>query len=169
MPPPPSCRNLVIAFGFNGVGVPAASTGLVHPVWAMAAMAASVTFVLLNSFGLQVFAPTSWRRYSAPARVAEEADVAPDEDELEQAEPEADQAHRAARLDLELTGVHCSSCMHRASEGLAELAGVQSAQRRAPLGHLEVHYRASQVSPAHIAERLGELGFGIKDKEDVST
>lgn len=48
-------QNIAIAFAFNGVGVPAATTGLVHPVWAMAAMAASVTLVLANSFGSQLF------------------------------------------------------------------------------------------------------------------
>ena len=44
-------QNLTLAFIFNGIGVPAAATGLVHPVWAMIAMAASITAVLLNSFG----------------------------------------------------------------------------------------------------------------------
>lgn len=44
-------QNLFLAFMFNGIGVPAAATGLVSPVWAMIAMAASVSAVLLNSFG----------------------------------------------------------------------------------------------------------------------
>ncbi len=44
-------QNLTIAFGFNGLGVAAATTGLVSPVWAMVAMIASVTAVLANSFG----------------------------------------------------------------------------------------------------------------------
>lgn len=43
-------QNVSLAFAFNGIGVPAAVTGLVHPVWAMIAMAASVTVVLVNSF-----------------------------------------------------------------------------------------------------------------------
>lgn len=43
-------QNLVLAFAFNGIGVPAAATGLVHPVWAMIAMVASVSTVLTNSF-----------------------------------------------------------------------------------------------------------------------
>ncbi|MFQ5835992.1 MAG: heavy metal translocating P-type ATPase, partial [bacterium] len=47
-------QNLTLAFLFNGLGVPAAATGLLHPVWAMIAMAASVTAVLLNSFGMRV-------------------------------------------------------------------------------------------------------------------
>ncbi len=44
-------QNLWLAFTFNGVGVPLAATGLVRPGWAMAAMVASVSLVLLNSFG----------------------------------------------------------------------------------------------------------------------
>ena len=41
-------QNLFLAFTFNGIGVPAAATGLIHPVWAMLAMVASVSTVLLN-------------------------------------------------------------------------------------------------------------------------
>ncbi len=44
-------QNLALAFSFNGIGVPLAVTGLVHPVWAMVAMVASVSTVLTNSFG----------------------------------------------------------------------------------------------------------------------
>ena len=44
-------QNLILAFSFNGIGVPLATTGLIHPIWAMIAMIASVTTVLLNSFG----------------------------------------------------------------------------------------------------------------------
>jgi Cu+-exporting ATPase len=43
--------NVALAFTFNGIGVPLATTGLVHPVWAMVAMAASVTAIFLNSIG----------------------------------------------------------------------------------------------------------------------
>ncbi len=43
-------QNLALAFAFNGIGVPLAVTGLVHPVWAMVAMVASVSTVLTNSF-----------------------------------------------------------------------------------------------------------------------
>ena len=43
-------QNLVAAFSFNGIGVAAATTGLVHPVFAMIAMVLSVSAVLANSF-----------------------------------------------------------------------------------------------------------------------
>ena len=43
--------NVALAFTFNGLGIPLATTGLISPVWAMVAMAASVTTIFLNSFG----------------------------------------------------------------------------------------------------------------------
>ena len=42
-------QNVSLAFLFNGVGVPVAATGLLYPVWAMVAMAASVTAIFVNS------------------------------------------------------------------------------------------------------------------------
>jgi P-type E1-E2 ATPase len=45
-----TATNLGLALAFNGIGVLAAVTGLVEPVWAMVAMAVSVSVVLTNSF-----------------------------------------------------------------------------------------------------------------------
>ena len=42
-------QNVSLAFLFNGVGIPAAATGLIYPVWGMVAMAASVTAIFINS------------------------------------------------------------------------------------------------------------------------
>ena len=42
-------QNVILAFSFNGVGIPLAATGLVNPVWGMVAMAASVTSIFINS------------------------------------------------------------------------------------------------------------------------
>lgn len=47
-------QNLAIAFGFNGIGVPLAVTGIVQPSWAMIAMITSVTIVLANSFAARL-------------------------------------------------------------------------------------------------------------------
>jgi len=49
-------QNLAIAFGFNGIGVPLAVTGLVAPTWAMIAMISSVSLVLANSFATSLSA-----------------------------------------------------------------------------------------------------------------
>jgi Cu+-exporting ATPase len=42
-------QNVTLAFLFNGIGIPLATTGLVYPVWAMVAMALSVTTIFVNS------------------------------------------------------------------------------------------------------------------------
>ncbi len=42
-------QNVALAFAFNGLGIPIAATGLLYPVWAMAAMAVSVTAIFANS------------------------------------------------------------------------------------------------------------------------
>ena len=42
-------QNVSLAFLFNGIGIPAAATGLVYPIWGMVAMAASVTTIFINS------------------------------------------------------------------------------------------------------------------------
>jgi len=42
-------QNVSLAFLFNGIGVPLATTGLIYPVWAMVAMAVSVTMIFFNS------------------------------------------------------------------------------------------------------------------------
>jgi len=42
-------QNVSLAFLFNGIGIPLATTGLLYPVWAMVAMAASVTTIFVNS------------------------------------------------------------------------------------------------------------------------
>lgn len=45
-----TATNVGLALSFNGLGVLAAITGVVYPVWAMVAMAVSVSVVLANSF-----------------------------------------------------------------------------------------------------------------------
>ena len=42
-------QNIGLAFLFNGIGIPLAATGLIYPVWAMVAMATSVTAIFINS------------------------------------------------------------------------------------------------------------------------
>ena len=42
-------QNIFLAFVFNGIGIPVAATGLIDPIWAMLAMAVSVTAIFINS------------------------------------------------------------------------------------------------------------------------
>lgn len=67
-------QNVILAFTFNGLGIPAAATGLVYPIWGMVAMAASVTSIFMNSLwsrGTYFFEAikTVGRAPQAPSRV----------------------------------------------------------------------------------------------------
>jgi P-type Cu+ transporter len=91
-------QNLALAFAFNGVGVPLAATGLVEPVWAMAAMAGSVTAVLANSF---------WGRLLPRFRP---------------------RPARSERVVLRVPSIHCEGCVQTIREtlgGLPEVVAVE--------------------------------------------
>jgi len=90
-------QNLALAFSFNGVGVPLATTGLLAPVWAMAAMAASVTTVLVNSFFGRLVPRFRTRRVSA-----------------------------AQRFTLAVPSIHCEGCVATIRKELANLPMVVS-------------------------------------------
>ncbi|GBE34471.1 putative copper-importing P-type ATPase A [bacterium BMS3Bbin06] len=47
-------QNLFWAFLFNGVGIPLATTGILHPIMAMSAMVLSTLAIMINSFGLRI-------------------------------------------------------------------------------------------------------------------
>lgn len=65
-------QNLTLAFAFNGIGVPAAATGFVHPIWAMVAMLASVTTVLTNSFAGRLLRRARGERQPEPEEILED-------------------------------------------------------------------------------------------------
>ncbi len=73
-------QNVALAFAFNGLGIPLAATGLLYPVWAMAAMAVSVTAIFANSLwgrpALLFDAVRSVGHHQQPAAEAEETAVA---------------------------------------------------------------------------------------------
>ena len=50
-------QNLLLAFLFNGVGIPVAATGILHPLMAMAAMVLSTSAIMVNSFGSRIVSP----------------------------------------------------------------------------------------------------------------
>ncbi len=93
-------QNLTLAFSFNGIGVPAATTGLVHPVWAMIAMVASVGTVLLNSFG---------------GRLVPRPRIAAPEEKLE-------------KITLKVPSMHCQGCSRNLREAIRKVPGVESVE-----------------------------------------
>ncbi|UGY91256.1 heavy metal translocating P-type ATPase [Streptomyces gobiensis] len=137
-------QNLALAFAFNGIGVPAATTGLVHPVWAMVAMVASVTSVLANSFAGRLLrraaevgkAPAAAEK---PARAAEETE-------------------RVLRLSV---GMHCAGCAENIGRSLPQIEGVRSAVADHERGTVEIVHLPGKVSEDEICEHLRELGYAV--------
>jgi Cu+-exporting ATPase len=152
-------QNLGLAFTFNGIGVPAATTGLVHPIWAMVAMVASVTAVLTNSFASRVLrrVPLAGRR-EQPSREGGPVPGAP--------EPELGEPARAAEeqervLRLQVSGMHCPGCADTISRSLPQAHGVRSAVADDERSVVEVTHQPTKISEDEIREHIHELGFRV--------
>jgi len=133
-------QNLALAFTLNGIGVPIAATGLLQPVWAMAAMVASVSLVLANSFGGRLIR----------GEEEKEAEAAP---EAREEEPQ--------EVTISVPGMHCNGCERNVSSALMEHAAVESVEADALTGAVRV--RLSQdVSESELAEQVAAAGFEVK-------
>ncbi len=135
-------QNLVLAFTFNGIGVPAATSGFVHPVWAMIAMVASVTAVLGNSFRGQIL-----------RRLRGEAGRSPQEQLAEEYE-----AARTLRLKVPM---HCSNCAERIESRIGGLDGVREVRADHERDTVTVEHSA-EVFEGQIRMELQEMGFDVE-------
>jgi len=127
-------QNLSLAFAFNGIGVPLATTGLVMPVWAMIAMAASVTTVLLNSFGGRLV-PQLRRRPS----------------ELRQ-------------VTLSVPSIHCQGCVIKIRDELVKLPVVVSVEGNPATKQVVVTVRNGHEPLAAIEDTITRLGHVVTEK-----
>ena len=126
-------QNISLAFAFNGIGVPLAVTGLVHPVWAMVAMVASVSTVLTNSFAGRL---------------------------LPKAIPHARRG-RTAQLTLRISNMHCEHCLESIKEAACRLDGVEDVAGDPQEQYVTVTYREGAVAPDGIREAIVERGFQV--------
>ncbi|MBI4410795.1 MAG: heavy metal translocating P-type ATPase [Gemmatimonadetes bacterium] len=154
-------QNLWLAFFFNGVGVPLAATGIIHPVWAMIAMAASVSAVLLNSFGGRLL-PTR----AAVPRVAEQAARAravPSETaEVELPPREAAPPGAPAQAVLEVPDIHCVGCESSIETLLGSRQGIEEVDANAQTKRVRVAFRPERIGVAEIEEAVTSLGFRVQ-------
>lgn len=132
-------QNLALAFSFNGIGVPLAVTGLVHPVWAMIAMAASVSAVLANSF--------AGRLLPAKRRREESASV----------------TYTIANMHCE----HCLASIAEAVRG--KLDGIEEISGAPEKKLVTVTYRAGCADPDDIRKAIIERGFEIAGASQAET
>lgn len=155
-------QNLVFAFSFNAVGVPLATTGLLHPVWAMIAMAASVTTVLLNSFGGRLLP-----RRTPPQRVAEAAarreEVSPAEAKTMDQAPPGTPSH----VVLEVPDIHCAGCEQNIETLLGGREGVDGVKADSRAHKVRVAYRPERIGLHEVEEAVTSLGFRVQQAHVV--
>jgi heavy metal translocating P-type ATPase len=154
-------QNLWLAFFFNGIGVPLAATGIVHPVWAMIAMAASVSTVLLNSFGGRLLSAPSVMPRTVEEKASARGPAAAGAAEKEFEAPSA-QVGAAGGVVLEVPDLHCGACESRVETLLGSQEGVEAVDADAKTKLVRVTFRPDQVGVTHFEKALASLGFRIR-------
>jgi len=127
-------QNLALAFTFNGIGVPLAVSGLVAPIWAMTAMVASVSAVLLNSFGGRLIP-----RVGTSKRALEERRI----------------------LELHVPSMRCEGCLRTVTAAARKVPQVVSVEGGLEDKIVHVEYRAGSSVPEKIRDSIREAGFPV--------
>jgi cation transport ATPase len=180
-------QNLSLAFAFNGIGVPAAATGLVHPIWAMIAMVASVTAVLINSFAGRLLRRARGASATGPHDVphgrdhhgggtgsVDEADhVAAHHHTASAGHGEAETAQDAAEADgvgeLRLqVPMHCGSCSQRIEDRIGAIDGVRDIHADHDADTVTIRH-TSRVFEGQIRTTLHGMGFDVAGHVDDRT
>ncbi|HUG40672.1 MAG TPA: heavy metal translocating P-type ATPase [Longimicrobiales bacterium] len=153
-------QNLVFAFSFNAVGVPLAATGLVHPVWAMIAMAASVSAVLLNSFGGRLLPKRRPREGVADAAAAgtevSPAQAGTDVRAIDRTPPGA-----PTEVVLEVPDIHCAGCEQNIQMLLGGREGIDAVDADAKTHQVRVVYGPERIGLHEIEEAVTSLGYRV--------
>ncbi len=154
-------QNLVLAFSFNGIGIPLATTGLVHPAWAMVAMALSVSTVLLNSFGVRLKGKIT----SIPAHLGFKAShglkgkITSIPAHLGFKAKERDREKTLKRIGLTVPTMHCESCLFKIRKVLKKYNGIRKVEGRMDTKELIILHDGS-VSEDMIRKAISEAGYG---------
>jgi len=126
-------QNLALAFSFNGIGVPLATTGLLYPVWAMIAMVASVTAVLANSF---------WGRLISQASRLREK-----------------QEDRRQSITYRVPNMHCEHCVETITGTLNRRFEDITVDADLDESEVTVEFTNGNVNDSSLREALVEIGY----------
>ncbi len=165
-------QNLALAFVFNGIGVPAAGSGLVSPVFAMLAMVASVTGVLTNSFAGRLLSGkrvTSGRKQVAQQLLEQRRRPTQPQsgDAHEHADERLAQAEAAGsapsspgeQVVISVPDMHCDACAARIHEGLSRTKGLLRATVDVDAKTVQLRLDPEQLTVEAAEERLRDLGY----------
>ncbi|MFB6202246.1 MAG: heavy metal translocating P-type ATPase [Halorhabdus sp.] len=164
-------QNLIAAFSFNGIGVTAAVTGMVHPVFAMIAMITSVSLVLANSFAGQLLSGEGIKTdFSVetvePDTDAEGAVAAEPDAEAESAGPESAETHAEEKPARETVvfdvDLNCGGCEDRVTDALDEREGVRKITADADAQRVEVTFNPHRVSADQLQDTIADLGYTVE-------
>jgi Cu+-exporting ATPase len=181
-------QNLALAFVFNGIGVPAAATGVVSPVFAMLAMVASVTGVLTNSFAGRLLSGkrVSSGRKQVSQQLLEQRRRRAEPEDGHAHEPEDGHAHEpaderlaeaetagsapstpGAQVVVSVPDIHCESCAARIQEGLSHTEGLLHATVDVDAKTVRLRLDPERLTVEAAQERLRDLGYepaGVTDR-----
>ncbi|MFQ6110475.1 MAG: heavy metal translocating P-type ATPase, partial [Nitrospinota bacterium] len=124
-------QNLTLAFLFNGVGIPVAALGFLHPLMAMLAMALSTTAIIGNSFA---------------GRLLPRARPAPGKEPLE-------------ALTLHLPTIHCGGCVETIRLALMPSGGVHEVRGDVAQKKVTVLFERGSIGEDEIRERVRAAGY----------
>ncbi|MFQ5849299.1 MAG: heavy metal translocating P-type ATPase [Candidatus Binatia bacterium] len=130
-------QNLGLAFSFNGIGVPLAVTGLVHPVWAMIAMVASVSTVLLNSFAGRLLPRPSRREISEPVGGVE-------------------------KHHFQVPSIHCEGCVQNIREALSRFPEVARVEGEVKQRRVTVTVQKGLLPRDRVSSEIARLGHTVQ-------
>ena len=163
-------QNLIAAFSFNGIGVSAAVTGLVHPVFAMIAMIASVSLVLANSFAGQLLSGEGIKTDFSVETIEPDTDadadvvagsVADDESsgvESRETTGTEQPARETVVFDVDL---NCGGCEDRVADALDDRDGVREVTADADAQRIEVTFNPHQISADDLRDTIADLGYEV--------
>lgn len=129
-------QNLILAFSFNGIGVPLATTGLLYPVWAMIAMVASVTAVLANSF---------WGRLISKASKYREQEK-----------------EKKQSITYQVPNMHCEHCVETINQTLKDRFHDITVQTDLDESEVTIVFTNGHINDSSLREALVEIGFKPK-------
>ena len=119
-------------------------TGLLHPIWAMMAMVASVSTVLLNSFGGRLLP-------AARARVAEVG---------QGAIPSPEEA-RMVKVIFKIPTIHCEGCAGTIQRVLVSFPGVQAVEGNPRTKEVTVIRMVGAASDEELTGRITDAGHVV--------
>ncbi|MDR8391491.1 heavy metal translocating P-type ATPase [Aliifodinibius sp. S!AR15-10] len=129
-------QNLLLAFSFNGIGVPLATTGLLYPVWAMIAMVASVTAVLANSFWGRLISKTSQYREEKKER----------------------------SITYQVPNMHCEHCVETIRQALSKRFDDITIRTDLDQSEVTVLFTNGNINDSSLREALVEIGYKPETK-----